>query len=183
MKIFIMLLVAVASTALPQESAPYPTPPADITSVATLTDEREPGAPLMISGTVYRSDGTTPYPDLVLFFYQTGASGVYNKTDNNFRNPRLRGWVRTDDRGRYAIRTIRPGSYPGGRQPAHIHVTVRTTGSRARWLDDFLFSDDPNLSPSQRVLPETLGNFSHVLVLSKGADGMFIGRRDIVVAD
>lgn len=183
MKILIMLLVAVAPTALPQESAPHPPPPADITSVATLAERTEPGSPLMISGTVYRGDGTTPYANLVLFFYQTDASGVYNKTDNSFRSPRLRGWARTDDRGRYAIRTIKPGSYPRGRQPAHIHVTVRTPGSSPRWLDDFLFSDDPFLSASDRTMPRTRGRFSPVLELSRNQDDILIGERDLVVRD
>ncbi|MBI4419124.1 MAG: hypothetical protein HY563_10130 [Ignavibacteriales bacterium] len=166
-----------------QESAPFPPPPQDISSVARIASNDEPGLPLVITGTVYHSDGRTPFRDLILYFYQTDATGVYNKTDGSYRRPRLHGWVKTDERGGYKIRTIKPGSYPGRKQPAHIHVTVKLPGSSSRWLDDFLFSDDPNLTPSERSLPRTQGRFSHVLTLSREKDGMVVGQRDIIIND
>lgn len=181
MKTITMLLVAVVATALSQDPVPFPPPPPDVTFTAELAQKGEPGSPLVISGTVYRGDGTTPYAGLVLFFYQADNDGLYNKTDNAYWKPRLRGWVRTDERGRYVIRTIKPASYPRSRQAAHIHVTVRTSGSGARWLDDFLFSDDPFLSPSDRELPRVQGRRSHVLELSRNQDGILVGERDLVV--
>lgn len=166
-----------------QEPAPYPPPPTDVSPVARIADNEEPGIPLTITGTIYHPDRRTPYKDIVLFVYQTDASGVYNKTDGSYLRPRLHGWIKTDSSGRYKIRTIKPGSYPRSTQPAHIHITFRPSAGRARWLEDFLFSDDPNLTASQRALPQALGNFSHVLFLSREPDGMLVGKRDIVVAD
>jgi protocatechuate 3,4-dioxygenase beta subunit len=36
----------------------------------------------------------------------------------------LRGWARTDNDGRFAFESIRPGAYPGGRIPPHFHFTA-----------------------------------------------------------
>ncbi|GJQ21430.1 MAG: hypothetical protein HBSIN02_17850 [Bacteroidia bacterium] len=183
MKTIILSAVLLLSFSPPQDPAPYPPPPPDVSPVARITQNEEPGTPLTITGTVYRSDRKTPYGGLVLFIYQTDARGVYNKTDGSYLRPRLHGWIKTDGSGKYKLRTIKPGPYPGGNQPAHIHITFKPSGGRPRWLEDFLFSDDPNLTASQRALPRTLGTFSPVLVLSREADGMLVGRRDIVVAD
>src|SRR4051794_23007527 len=67
--------------------------PSELASDAQIASEKEPGERLIISGTIYRADGRTPAPDIVLFVYQTDTTGYYNKEDDAF-NPRLRGWVK-----------------------------------------------------------------------------------------
>ena len=130
-----------------QESAPFPPPPSDVSPVVTLVTADEPGERLIVDGIACSGDGRTPLPGFVLYLYQTDATGVYNKTDGNWQRPRIRGWVRTDSNGKYEIRTIKPGSYPGSRNPAHIHVIVKPSGKDPDWIDEFLFDGDPFRSP------------------------------------
>jgi len=165
-----------------QEEAPFPTPPRNVSSIATLASEEEPGEPLVITGTVYRADGKTPFAGLALYFYQTDLSGVYNRTTGSWKNPRLHGWIRTDSEGRYQLKTIKPGSYPTGRNPAHIHVTVQLSGTRAQWLDSYLFEEDPYLTDSDRKQASVGGYFSPVLKLRRSSDGILRGRRNIAIA-
>lgn len=180
--VVVLLCVVSAGVCRSQEEAPYPQVPIKLSSVANIVSEDEPGTRLVISGTVYRSDRTTPYSGIILYFYQTDVTGVYNKVDGSYRKPRLHGWARTDENGYYELRTIKPGSYPRRREVAHIHVTVKT-GSSARWLDAYLFEGDPNLSQEEVRQVDELGRFSPVLRLSKGKKGELNAVRDIVIQD
>ncbi len=176
-----LLFIVSASVCRSQDEAPYPQAPNKLSSVASIVSEDEPGTRLVISGKVYRSDRTTPYSGLILYFYQTDVTGVYNKVDGSYRKPRLHGWARTDEKGYYELRTIKPGSYPRRREAAHIHVTVKT-GASARWLDAYLFEGDPNLSESEVRQMHTEGRFSPVVKLSKGKAGELNAVRDIVIS-
>lgn len=180
--VFVGLVVLFTATAvLSQEEAPFPPAPSTVSSIATITGKDEPGEPLHITGRVYQSDWKTAYSGLVLYFYQTDVTGVYNRTDNYYGRPRLYGWARTDENGNYEIRTIKPGSYPRRNEAAHIHVTVKLPGSRAQWLESFLFYGDPNLSESERRQPDSLGRLSPVLRTTKDKDGVLHAVRDLVM--
>lgn len=181
LSLFTSLLFIAAGQA--QDTAPFPPPPENISSIANIADEREPGDRLVVTGTVFHKDKKTPYRDRVLYFYQTDITGRYNRTDGSYRAPRLFGWLRTDRNGRYEIRTIKPGSYPRGTTPAHIHVTVQLGDSRTKWLDSFLFEDDPHLNGEERSQPKILGTFSPVLRTTKDKDGVLHAVRDIVIPD
>ncbi|NOT33546.1 MAG: hypothetical protein HOP12_05165 [Candidatus Eisenbacteria bacterium] len=61
---------------------------------------------------------------LVMSVYHTDVRGYYGETSQAAPIARLHGWVRTDSLGRYEVRTIRPGAYPTGGIPAHIHFVV-----------------------------------------------------------
>ncbi len=148
-------LVRVASilsafSANAQDSPPFPPPPDDISSTAVLATREESGERLLIRGTVYHADGTAPFKNLIIYLYQTDSSGVYNHVNRSWREPRLRAWLKTDDRGTYEIQTIKPGSYPGSRNPAHIHAIISLPGATPKWIDDFLFDGDPFLTAQQR---------------------------------
>ena len=82
-----------------------------------LSARDEPGLPMYVSGCVFGPDGVTPAPGVVVYVYHTDRTGIYAEPG---APPRLCGWIRTDRRGRYAYRSIRPAPYPGGRQPAHV---------------------------------------------------------------
>ena len=164
-----------------QDSAPFPDPPPGVSSTAVLAAESEPGEHIVIRGTVYHADGRTPYAGLVFYLYQTDASGAYNTTNRSWREPRLRGWLRTGDDGRYEIRTIKPGSYPGSRNPAHIHAIVRLPGRSPKWIDDFLFAGDPFLTERQMEGAASRGKFSNIMKLTRTGDGSLEGIRDIAL--
>lgn len=179
MKTSILLCVFLGTLTHAQEVPSFPDPPADVSSTAMLAPRNEPGERLEIHGTVYEQDGTTPIPGFILYLYQTDASGVYNKKSGNWRDPRLHGWVRTDSQGRYTILTIKPGSYPGGRTPAHIHAVIRLPESAPRWLDSFLFQGDKLLSPQDLKSAADEGKFSNVMKIVHGEDGTLHGVRNI----
>jgi protocatechuate 3,4-dioxygenase beta subunit len=184
LKAALAAVVALAAcTTFAQDSAPFPEPPAGVSSTVILAPENEPGERLVIRGTVYHADGRTPYAGLVIYVYQTDASGVYNTSNRSWREPRLRGWLRTGEGGVYEIRTIKPGSYPGSRNPAHIHAIIRLPGRSPEWIDDFLFAGDPFLTGRQNDEAASRGSFSNIVKLTRTGDGSSRGTRDIAVHD
>ena len=97
------------------------------TQIAAST---EPGERLVITGTVYQEDRTTPAADVLIYAYHTNIEGVYPKRGDELGNGKyhgyLRGWIKTDSRGRYRFETIRPAPYEThGGGPAHIHYMIR----------------------------------------------------------
>ena len=178
---FTFLLMVGIDQTLAQDTPQLPERPKKISSSVTLVSEKEPGERLIVSGTFYSRDRKTPAAGVLLYVYQTDASGVYNHEDGSWQKPRLNGWFRTDAEGRYKIRTIKPGSYPNRRQSAHIHLVIVPENGPARWLDDFLFEGDPFLSSSDQQRPDRDGSFSYVMKISKDRDGLLRCERDIIL--
>ncbi len=166
-----------------QDSAPVPGPPKDISSTTILATKHEPGERLLLRGTVYHADGASPYEDLVIYLYQTDASGVYNSKNRSWREPRLHGWIKTGAGGNYEIRTIKPGSYPGSRNPAHIHAVIKLPGKSPMWLDDFLFEGDPFLTDQLKRSARASGKFSNIVDLRHAGDSTLVGKRDIRIEE
>lgn len=108
---------------------------------------------LAVNGVVFDANGK-PAPNVVIYIYHTDSTGVYPKKGNESgwarRHGYLRGWMKTNDKGEYKFFTLRPGSYPGSRTPAHIHATIKEPGKTAYWIYDFLFDDDPFLTTEER---------------------------------
>lgn len=111
----------------------------------------EPGDTLEVTGAVRDRDGN-PVAGALVYVYQTSVYGSYSSTGGNAAdmgdalNPRLFGYMRTDADGKYSYRTIRPGRYPNGGPPPHIHVEVRAEGFRER-ITELMFSDEPSMTP------------------------------------
>lgn len=156
-------------------------PSADIASVVRIAAATEPGDAIRIDGTVYAPDGLTPAPDVVLFLYHTDAAGRYN-ADDDPRQPRLHGRVKTDAQGRYRFTTIRPGPYPGRATPAHIHVTLAGAGFAEHWVDDYWFEGDPRITARQRATLTGRGGFDNTVALVRDVDGVLHGTRDFRLA-
>lgn len=149
--------------------------PSGLTARAQLTPPNEPGTPLEIAGVVYEGDGVTPAAGVTVFLFQTDVTGHYN-TWNNPNDPRLRGWLVSDARGRYAFRTIKPAPYPSLNTPAHIHVHVFGPGRPEIFLDEFLFAGDPLLSARDKA---SRGRFSNVVELTSDSAGVLHGTRSL----
>nr|WP_295923274.1 intradiol ring-cleavage dioxygenase [uncultured Dyadobacter sp.] len=139
--------------------------------------------PLGIHGTVFKADGKTPAPDVVLYLYHTNEKGIYPKKGDEKgwarRHGYIRGWVKTDQKGFFKFGTLRPGSYPGSDEPAHIHVIVKEPGINEYYVDEFLFSDDPLLTPERKQKLENRGGSGIVQLVDVG--NMFKGGRNIVL--
>ena len=98
-----------------QTEGPYYTPNTPRRSNLVTGGVR--GIPLLVTGDVVDIQ-CRPVRGALLDFWQADAAGQY---DN--RGYRLRGHQFADTRGRYALRTIVPGLYPG--RTRHIHVKVQ----------------------------------------------------------
>ena len=103
--------------------------PDGLASMMTIAGPDEAGERIVLRGRVFEVDGETPAAGVVMYAYHTDATGVYRKdgdvTGNEVRHGSLRGWLVTDDEGRYEIRTIRPASYPNSSVSQHVHVTLQ----------------------------------------------------------
>ena len=49
--------------------------PATLTSTMRSTNQSEAGAKLLISGTIFKADGKSPYPDVILYTFHTDSKG------------------------------------------------------------------------------------------------------------
>ncbi len=156
----------------------------DLTWSATIPDGAEPGEPLVLTGTVYAADGTTPAKNVILYAYHTDAEGIYPKQGDEQgwarRHGYLRGWIKTDETGRYRFRTIKPGSYPGRRSPAHIHMTVKEPDKPEYWIDDVIFEGDPFITDEIRERRSNRGG-SGIVSLTRTEDGVWHAVRDVVL--
>ncbi len=132
--------------------------PENMPTIARIAPLAEPGIPLVVHGQVFQSDGVTPAANVVVFAYHTDRTGVYN----NGPGWRLYGWARSGKDGRFEFRTIRPGSYPRGRNPAHIHVTIDGPGLPRRWTSEVEFLDDAYLTDSLRKESAARGKFGSI---------------------
>jgi protocatechuate 3,4-dioxygenase beta subunit len=152
--------------------------PEKLSSTTTIAPESEPGERMEISGTLYRADGKTPAKDVVLFVYHTDAKGYYNAQDDA-SHPRLRGWMQTGADGRYLFRSIKPAPYPHRTTPAHIHAHIYSSHISEHSIDDYWFAGDPFITKESLAKARANGSTPAILTLTRGADGVWKGTRDI----
>jgi protocatechuate 3,4-dioxygenase beta subunit len=159
--------------------------PAEFSSVTRIGPGDQPGERMRIEGVVRDRNGR-PIEGVIVYAYHTNAEGVYPPEDRlpntaAYRHGRLRGWARTDARGRYAFDTIRPGSYPSRNAPAHVHMHVIEPGCCTYFIDEIQFTDDPLLPASARGdRPNAIGG-SGLVEPERGQDGIWRVRRDITL--
>ncbi len=159
--------------------------PKQLNAVDTSAGWNSKGQALLVTGTVYEKDGTTPAPNVIIYYWHTNDSGYYASRPG--LDPRvvhhgyIRGWVRTDSAGRYSIYTVRPGPYPGEQMPAHIHLSIKEPAlPNEYYVDDLHFDDDPLLIPALKAHPQQNRGGSGILrVLVQ--DGLQIAEHDIIL--
>jgi protocatechuate 3,4-dioxygenase beta subunit len=145
--------------------------PAGAPSTGRLTPPGEPGTPLHVSGVVVTPDGN-PLSGASLYIYQTDHEGYYGvKPASDNRNPRLKLFLRTDPQGRWSFDTIKPGSYPNGRVPPHIHFEVAASGRTAKLFEivfegDQFVTTEMRSNPAFSVRPIVNGNVTARIVLN-----------------
>jgi protocatechuate 3,4-dioxygenase beta subunit len=110
------------------------------------------GQRLVVSGTVYAPDCTTPLAGAVVHLWQTNGVGVYGpgpQGPGEVRCCYLQGTLRTNARGRYQVDTVKPGHYRGANPPppAHIHLEVSHPAAGVL-LTELHFEGDPYLEES-----------------------------------
>lgn len=97
--------------------------PTTLGSSARIAPASEPGDPLVVRGRLRTLTGAAAAGGMV-FAYHTDRGGLYDDPSKGPHSWRLRGWARTDEEGRFSFETIRPGAYPGGNIPPHVHFTA-----------------------------------------------------------
>ena len=97
--------------------------PSGLGATARIAPTSEPGDPLVVSGRLLNLDGTAA-AGAVVFAYHTDRGGLYDDPSKGPHSWRLRGWARTGADGSFTFETIRPGAYPGGSIPPHVHFTA-----------------------------------------------------------
>ena len=149
---------------------------------ARIAPAGEPGEPLVIDGTVRDAAGA-PAAGIIVYAYHTDAKGLYPPDPRHprVRHGRLRGFARTDARGRFRFTTIRPASYPASDAPQHVHLHVLEPGRCTYYLDDLVFTDDPNLTPAMRRQVARGRGGSGVATPTRDDAGTWRVRRDIVL--
>ena len=116
--------------------------PATASSSTVVVGREEPGDRLVVTGVVLDGRTGRPLADVSLYVFHTDITGRYvpGSGRDSDENARLHGVMRTDAEGRYRFETIRPGGYPQGGAPAHVHYVVTKPGYGPRmfelWFDD-----------------------------------------------
>ena len=140
---------------------------------ARVAGDKEPGERLVIRGRVLRSPDGPPATGAAIMVYQTDAIGIYStRSGRPIDTARLRGELKAGPNGEYEIITIRPGPYPGGGAPAHIHVNLLESGRPPREIFEFFFSGDPLLRGDAK---------GYVLQLRRNGEGAWLALQDVAV--
>jgi protocatechuate 3,4-dioxygenase beta subunit len=147
-----MKLLAFCVAALFLAAQPVREAPSDAPSTGRVASPGEPGDRLTVDGVVVTTDGS-PVRDASIYVYQTDAEGYYGvKPVSDNRNPRLKLFLRSAGNGTWSFDTIRPGSYPGSRVPAHIHFEVSAPRFAPR-IFEIVFEGDPFITEGMRSNP------------------------------
>ncbi len=123
--------------------------PATFTSTARIAPASEPGTHLVLHGRIVNADGS-PAANAIVFAYHTDRTGVYDSREAGPHSWRLRGWARSDSQGRFTFETIRPGSYPASRNPAHVHFALFPASGERYHGGEVQFANDPLISQAAR---------------------------------
>ena len=158
--------------------------PGPVNSVATPVDSSlvvlcgadEPGERLIISGRVLDYQGR-PLSKAAVVGYHADRNGLYNPPNSPTRVPRLRGVAITGEDGGFRFVTVRPGPYPNGSEPAHVHLEVKAPAHHLRFVT-YWFEGDPLITAERRKKLATDPEL--VLVkLSRDAEGVWSFAHDI----
>lgn len=153
-----------------------------LNNVDTIPDFVSKTNKLKITGTIYESDGVTPAKNVILFIHQTDENGNFElKRENKKRYVHHRGWVKTNDDGKYTFYTFVPGSYFHGKELKQILPIIKAPGEEEHKIESYVFNDDPSLKDSCREEIEKT-NPKRILSLTFDTEeGLFVSKRDIVL--
>lgn len=159
--------------------------PTDVDWRTRIAAVAEPGERMQLEGTVRDAAGRV-VGGVLVYAYHTDARGLYPRATAPpgpaaARHGRLRGWAKSDARGRYRFDTIRPAGYPDSDLPAHVHMHVLEPGRCTYYIDDLLFADDPRLTSNRRQAMTPGRGGDGVASPTQDARGTWRAVRDIVL--
>jgi protocatechuate 3,4-dioxygenase beta subunit len=155
-----------------------------LSSVDTLPDFNEQGLKIKVKGTIYLNDGKTPAKDVILYVYHTDQKGLYSTKDSETgwgkQHGYNRGWVKTNNSGKYEFYTLKPGVYPNRSAPAHIHPTILEPNGKYYWVESYHFEGDSLLTERETNPNSPRGGDSGLLSLKKEGN-LWVGTEDIIL--
>ena len=134
----------------------------------------EEGQRLHVHGLIRDPEGN-PIPGALLHPFQTDARGWYNpKASDDERHVRLYGFLKTDDQGRFLLKTVMPGHYAHSKSTSkHIHFLFKVDGyvrAVGEGPQSLYFADDPTLVGASRE--EAIHDGGFIGNPQKGKDGI-----------
>lgn len=102
------------------------------------------GAPMLLSGTVYKQDGKTPLGGALIEVWQCDEKESYDNTSDEYK---FRGAWKTGSDGKYKFETIVPIPYKISEtawRPAHVHFRV-SSADHQDLITQIYFKGDPHL--------------------------------------
>lgn len=137
----------------------YEDMPEKILATDTSAGWNEEGQKLLVTGTIYNFEGKIPAPNVIVYYWQTDNNGYYSSTEGMNEKVKshghIRGWIKSDENGKYSIYTIRPAPYPSLDMPAHIHLSIKEPDiGNEYYPDDINFDDDELLIPYFKKYPQ-----------------------------
>jgi len=137
------------------------------------------GERVQVQGQVFDGVGV-PVADAVLEIWQADAQGIYAHGEDPRRgdhDPAFDGWGRvpTDDQGRFAFTTVKPGRVPGLRgepQAPHLVVLVFMRGLLQATRGRIYFSDEAS-NGEDGILALVPAERRHTLVAQAQGKGLY----------
>jgi protocatechuate 3,4-dioxygenase beta subunit len=140
------------------------------------------GTPLLLEIDVYRIENgkAVPLPDAQVDLWHADAAGLYSgqpsqalQAEDTTGEMFLRGWQRTDAKGRARFETIYPGYYRG--RTTHIHFKIRHlhAGKTHDFTSQWYFDEALNARITGRGVyaPRSISNARDGIFAEKQADG------------
>lgn len=165
-----MAALAILLAASPSEARSVKDAPREAPPTVTLAAAGEPGEPMILGITVEDAAGK-PAAGALIYAFHTDAAGSYGPSGN--QDPRIFGYARTGKDGKVTLRSIRPGPYPQGGVPAHVHVEVDAGGAPALH-DECWFAGDRFLRQDTLDHEAKRGRLSRIVTLAQ-KDGSWRG--------
>ncbi|MFC8845980.1 MULTISPECIES: protocatechuate 3,4-dioxygenase subunit alpha [unclassified Micromonospora] len=142
-----------------------------------------PGTPgsFWVRGRITDGEGA-PVVDAMVESWQADPDGRFDHPDDprGARTPPVAGFrgfgrSETDDQGRYAILTVRPGPLPapdGGTEAPHLNLSVFARGLLHRVVTRLYFPDEPAANAADPVLGGVDADRRGTLIGRESADGV-----------
>ena len=142
---------------------------------ASIIRSSTPGEAMFVKGTVTDEKGS-PVPDARVDVWHSATNGLYEQQDPDQANMNLRGMFKTDTKGQFWFRSIKPSGYPiptdgvAGQllmrqhrqhyRPAHLHVLINKPGFKTQVTQVYV-NNDPRLDkdPQFGVTERLIGNY------------------------
>ena len=158
-----------------------------LNNVDTIPDYETKLNKLIITGSIFQSDGITPAKDVVLYIYHADDNGDY-QTSNETNNDDVyhSGSIKTDADGKYTFYTFIPGSaiepitYPRRRGPKKIFPVIKDQDNSEYELNALVFEDDPLLSKSCRRRIKKRGT-NNILNPELKEGDIYVANKDIIL--